>query len=76
MLVQEGYLGLGPFKLTCDLLVLGLEGGEIGLGGEDLLLEVFVVLGQLFVLGFGLDCTGGRLFQSSLEIGQLPHLFF
>lgn len=71
MLVEEGDLRLRPLQLAGNLLILGLKGAEVALAVEDRHLELLVLFGKLLVLGLGLDCTGDRLLQSSLEIGQL-----
>jgi hypothetical protein len=46
----------------------------VGLDGEDLFLEVLVLLRQLFEFRLCLLGLGGRLFQSSLALHQFPRV--
>jgi hypothetical protein len=52
VLVEEGQLRFCSLQLAGQLFVLGLEMALIGLDGEYLIFEIFVLFGQLLVPAF------------------------
>lgn len=50
--VEERHLRFSSLQLACQLFVLALEVALIGLDGDYLIFEKFVLFGQLLVLAF------------------------